>query len=473
MATLPTVLTIDGLQPQSPSSLNAQLIAEATALSPGLTANLPASLIEDFSSTGTGALTLIDQARVETVNSLTPYGANAYTLNQLGNQAGIPPNLTTNASVFMVFESNTPGWQIQEGWIVSDGTNQYVSQEIGVIPASGTSLPIYFVCTTPGTFPIPAGSVTNLITQPQSPVTATCTNPSAGVQGQPPELLAAYRTRVLNAGQSIGTGMTTTLTNALQAVPGVQPTLTGLVQQPGGGWAVICGGGDPYATAAAIASSMFDVSTLVGSKLAVSGITLANPGVVTTNLAHGLASGETITLTGIVGTTQLNNVLLTVTVLTPYTFSIGLNTSGDTAYVSGGTLNPNPRNQVITLSDPPNTYTVTYIVPPVQTVTCTVTWNTTAVNIVSNATIAQLMIPVVVAYINTLQVGAYINQAALQALIQVAIAPLIPVQLQSRYQFSFTINGVITSPGSGEDSIFGDPESGWTILSTGVAIVRG
>ena len=49
MTTIPIVLGPEGAQPQSIASLLAQLIAIAEALSPGLTANLPATLIEDVS----------------------------------------------------------------------------------------------------------------------------------------------------------------------------------------------------------------------------------------------------------------------------------------------------------------------------------------------------------------------------------------------------------------------------------------
>lgn len=89
MSTLPVVLDKSGLQPQSPLSLRAQLLALVAATNPGYTANLPGSLIEDISSTDVAALALIDSARVELVNSLTPYGANAFLLLQLGNIYGV------------------------------------------------------------------------------------------------------------------------------------------------------------------------------------------------------------------------------------------------------------------------------------------------------------------------------------------------------------------------------------------------
>ena len=120
----PITITPAGLQPQSPASLLAQLLAAVAATNPGYTGDLPASLIEDVSSTDVGAIVLIDQARVELVNSLTPYGANAFVLNQLGAIYGVTPGLASNTSVNVVF-TGTVGYVINVGFQVSDGTNTY------------------------------------------------------------------------------------------------------------------------------------------------------------------------------------------------------------------------------------------------------------------------------------------------------------------------------------------------------------
>ena len=81
---VPIVITSAGAQPQTPASLLAQLLALATAQAPGLTADLPGSLIEDISSTDVGALTLIDAAWVELLNNVGPLTANPFILSQLG-----------------------------------------------------------------------------------------------------------------------------------------------------------------------------------------------------------------------------------------------------------------------------------------------------------------------------------------------------------------------------------------------------
>jgi len=71
--------------------------------------------------------------------------------------------------------------------------------------------------------------------------------------------------------------------------------------------------------------------------IAISGVTQANPGVVTAN-GHQWTNGDRITITGVVGMTQLNTNTYTVANKTTNTFELsGTNTTGFTAYASGGT----------------------------------------------------------------------------------------------------------------------------------------
>jgi hypothetical protein len=71
----------------------------------------------------------------------------------------------------------------------------------------------------------------------------------------------------------------------------------------------------------------------------ISGITQANPGVVTTASAHGLTTGDTVRLRDIRGMTALNLRSFTVTVLTSTTFELdGEDTGNYGAYVYGGTV---------------------------------------------------------------------------------------------------------------------------------------
>lgn len=85
----------------------------------------------------------------------------------------------------------------------------------------------------------------------------------------------------------------------------------------------------------------------------VSGVTQANPGVITTG-AHGLSTGDWVYISGLGGMTQLNGRTVKITVLSATTFSIqdtltgnNINTSGYSAYTSGGTV-----GRIYTLSTP-------------------------------------------------------------------------------------------------------------------------
>lgn len=76
----------------------------------------------------------------------------------------------------------------------------------------------------------------------------------------------------------------------------------------------------------------------------VSGVTQANPGVVTAN-NHNLANGDLVMLSGIVGMTEVNDIQFSVSNVTTNTFELtGIDTSGYTAYSSGGKARrPAPR----------------------------------------------------------------------------------------------------------------------------------
>ena len=148
-------------------------------MAPGYTV-LPAGLIEDLSSTAVGALTTIDQARVDAVNNFSPYAANPYTLAQLGQMLGVPQGVGANGSAYVVF-SESPGYVIPPGFLVSDGTNQYSVQDGGVVGNGGSSPSLFVIATNPGIFAIPSATITQVITSVPSPYTLTCTNPTAGV----------------------------------------------------------------------------------------------------------------------------------------------------------------------------------------------------------------------------------------------------------------------------------------------------
>ena len=105
--TVSITISPSGAVGQTLQEINTDIIASATALSPGLVANLPGTLIEDISSTDTAAVFLCQQAQIETIASVSPYAANEYILTQLGNVYGVQQGVGSNTSVYVTF-SGTP-----------------------------------------------------------------------------------------------------------------------------------------------------------------------------------------------------------------------------------------------------------------------------------------------------------------------------------------------------------------------------
>lgn len=81
---------------------------------------------------------------------------------------------------------------------------------------------------------------------------------------------------------------------------------------------------------------------------AITGITNANPGVITTGVSHNLTTGDYVIPTGAGGMTEVNGNQYQVTVLTGTTFEIGVDTTSFGTYTSGGTV----LNVGVSLSNP-------------------------------------------------------------------------------------------------------------------------
>lgn len=476
----PLQIDAAGPTPTPPATLKDALIAQATALAPGLTV-LPAGLIDDLSGTATGALVVLDQCRVDLIASVSPYSANAYVLNQLGQVYGVPQGLDSNTGVFVVFSgSGIVGYVVQAGFVVSDGTYQYSVQDAGIIGTSGSTQPLSAVAFQTGSWAVPANTVNQIATSVQrvifNPSTGSglsVTNPLPGTPSPGPQTEEDYRAQVLQGGLAAVTGMPATLKKALGNITGVQPTLIS-VQQQTNGWEVIVGGtGDPYQIAFAIFRSVPDITALTGSTLVVSGITNANPGIVTTNLNHGYVSGQVIQIAGALGMAGINNVNFIATVVSQTSFSIGINTTTLGTYTGGGVVTPNFRNVTTNIYDYPDTYTVPWVIPPLQTVTMVVTWNTSSSNFVSQIAVANAAQPALVAYVNALPVGQPMNLFELQATFQASVAAIVPLALLTRMVFAVSINGIGVAPETGTGIIAGDPESYFVTTAAGVVVNQG
>lgn len=246
-----------GPSPTDPVTIWNTLLANVAAAQPDYTGNLPLTLIEDISATDTGAICTMDQARVDAVNSVTPYGANPFILQQQGAMYGLPQGQPTNTSVTVIFSSSSVGLSFPAGFLVSDGSYQYAIQEAAVIGESGDSLATFAVATQPGSWTPGAGTVTQLASSLQSGYSATVTNPNAGTAGNSTgESVESYRSRILQGAKASAQSMSAMIKTALAAIPGVPANLISVVQNPTTGQLkVICGGGDPYQVALAIFTS--------------------------------------------------------------------------------------------------------------------------------------------------------------------------------------------------------------------------
>ena len=261
MSDLPIIMTSAGAQPTPPKTLLSTLISNVAQKVPGYTANLPAGLITDLASTATGALALIDQARVDLINSVSPYGANEALLLQLGNIYGVTVGSGSSTSVYVVF-NGPPGFVIPKGFVVSDGNFQYSVQTNTIIPAPGQSPPVYCLATSPGTWAVPEGSVTQIITSVPASQPVTCSNPTAGLPGSDKQDIASYRAQVLQSGMFAVQGTPDCTVAALKNVEGTKENLISYRQVETDKWVVIVGGGDPYEVGYAIYQSVPDISRL-------------------------------------------------------------------------------------------------------------------------------------------------------------------------------------------------------------------
>jgi hypothetical protein len=130
-------------------------------------------------------------------------------------------------------------------------------------------------------------------------------------------------------------------------------------------------------------------------------------------------------------------------------------------------------NETVTINDYPDSYNIPFVVPPLQTVSIGLTWNTTAANYVSDAAVAALGAPALVSYVNSITVGAPMNLFELQNAFQLATAGVIPTAQLTRMVFTVEINGVTVTPDAGTGIIQGDSESYLYTSTTNISIARG
>lgn len=472
MAVLPLIMTPQGLQPASPADLRATLISLVAALVPDYTANLPGSLIEDISSTDTFALVESDSFLVDLVNSVTPYGANAFLLNQLGILYGVDKQPVTNTSVYVVF-NGPPGYVINQGFVVGDGTYQYVCQSGGICGVDNSTLPIYCLATIPGAWEVLPNTVVQFLTSVPVNIPLTVSNPVAGIPSLSGEPISVFRERCFTAGLAASTGMGRYLKTLVGNIPGVQNRLIA-VQTEMNDYVVIVGGGDAFQVAYAIWAADFYTLGLTGATIRISGISNTNPIEITTANNHNLQSGDVELITDIKGGMAiLNTGIYTITKTGDRTLTIPVDGTVLGTYQYGGIISPNPINQYVSISDYPDVYVIPYVLPPQEQVNIAVEWITDSPNFVSPDAIAQVAVPAIVEYINSLPAGITpINLNVLNKVFIDAVSDILVGEYVIDIEWAISINGVGVFPQAGTQVIYGDPYSYFYTQNGSISITR-
>lgn len=92
-------------------------------------------------------------------------------------------------------------------------------------------------------------------------------------------------------------------------------------------------------TAISAQGTTLQIGTGSGGAKNVTGLALGNPTIVTST-AHGLNNGDVVTFAALGGNTTLNGLTCTVKNKTANTFAVDVDTTGGSAWTSGGTATP-------------------------------------------------------------------------------------------------------------------------------------
>lgn len=471
MTDLPTVIDSSGLVPTAPATLRSNTVTYAQSVSSGITTDLPGTLIEDLGSTSTGALVQIDQARVDAVNSITPYGCNDALLDEMGTIYGIPRGTATNTSAYVTF-TGAPGYVINVGFTVTDGTYQYVVQDAATIGSDGSSGNVYVVATVAGSWAVAAGSIAQIVTSVPTGYALTVTNAATGTPGDSDgESDTSYRYRCIEAASTTCQSTPRFMKATIAKVNGVSSRLIS-VYSGNSTYRVMVGGGDPYQVAGAIYQSIADLPLLAGSVNTITSISQAASAVVTTELTHGLTTGASVVISGCEGMTGANGTW-SIVVVDNNSFQINYDSTSADTYTGSGVLETNPRNEVVSVLDVPDTYAIPFVVPLQQIVRVSIVWNTNATNIVSNDSVVSLGQAAITSYINGIYAGAPINLFEMQYYFQNALVDLVPYANLTRMEFTVYIDGTEVDADTGTGIIQGDTQSYLYTVPSNITITRG
>lgn len=130
-------------------------------------------------------------------------------------------------------------------------------------------------------------------------------------------------------------------------------------------------------------------------------------------------------------------------------------------------------NIATTIADYPNTYTVTFVNPPIQEVSIGLLYGTISPNIVAPAAVAQAGAPALAAYVNSVAVGQPMNLFELERAFQTAVADIIDPAFLTRMAFTVDIDGTPTAPDAGTGIIAGNPEGYFHTTVVAITIAPG
>ncbi len=145
---------------------------------------------------------------------------------------------------------------------------------------------------------------------------------------------------------------------------------------------------------------------------------------------------------------------------------------GDLSTLAGSSISAS-RNIIASIISGPNTYSVTYVNPPAQTLTGQVAWNTNLPNFTQVAQVNQLGQQAITAYFNSIQVGDPINlNVATEQFLQ-AVSGLIPQANLTALSFTLQINDATVEPETGTEIIASDPESYFSVAANAIQVQKG
>lgn len=125
-----------------------------------------------------------------------------------------------------------------------------------------------------------------------------------------------------------------------------------------------------------------------------------------------------------------------------------------------------------TVTSSPNAYTIKYVQPAAQVVTCALTWNTSLPNFSAGAQVNNSATPAVQNYFNGLQIGQPINLNILASVFSNAVSGLIAAENIISLEWTITINGTTVSPDAGTQIIAIPPEGYASAASGSVTVTQ-